>query len=133
MIKVVAHLLCLLLVISFTTILHAKTLDQKKEDLKKIYKAGGISKVEYEKGKEFLKNLENKDKKKKQNQKFSLGHKKKKNSKKNNKEEKEEEINLKKIEELGQIVKFDKSYYPESMQKEFRGSINSFKVRSRKL
>ena len=60
----------------------AKTLDEKKEDLKKIYKAGGISKVEYEKGKEFLENLENKDKKKKRKQKFSLGNKKKINLKK---------------------------------------------------
>ena len=63
MIKMTFHLLCLLLFVSFTAVLHAQTLDQKKEDLKKVYKAGGISKVEYEKGKEFLENLENKDNK----------------------------------------------------------------------
>ena len=34
----------------------AKTIDQKKEELKKIYEAGGISKVEYEKSIEFLEN-----------------------------------------------------------------------------
>jgi len=126
--KLVFNLLFLLSVIFFTNILHAKTLDQKKEDLHKVYKAGGISKVEYEKGKEFLENLENKDEKKKKKQKFSLGHKKKKNSKKNIKKDKDkEEVTLEKIEELGEIVKFDESYYPESMLKEFRGNINSFK------
>ncbi len=128
MLKVVLNIIFLLVVICFTNILHAKTLDQKKEDLKKIYKAGGISKVEYEKGKEFLENLENKDKKKKRKQEFSLGNKKRIKSKKDKKEEKKSEITQEKIDELGEIVKFDKSYYPESMQKEFRGSINSFKV-----
>ena len=34
----------------------AKTIDQKKEELKKIYEAGGISKVEYEKSIEYLEN-----------------------------------------------------------------------------
>jgi len=42
------------LLISFSSI--AKTIDQKKEELKKIYEAGGISKVEYEKSIEFLEN-----------------------------------------------------------------------------
>ena len=37
-----------------------------------------------------------------------------------------DEITLEKIDELGEIVKFDKSYYPKSMIKEFRGHINSF-------
>ncbi len=97
MLKVVLNLLILLVIISFTNILHAKTLDQKKEDLKKIYKAGGISKVEYEKGKEFLENLENKDKKKKRKQEFSLGNKKKIKSKKDKKEEKKSEITQKKL------------------------------------
>ena len=47
---------CLILsvLISFGAV--AKTIDQKKEELKKIYEAGGISKVEYEKSIEFLEN-----------------------------------------------------------------------------
>ena len=44
----------------------------------------------------------------------------------------EEEISKKKIEELGEIIKFDISYYPESMHKIFRGHINSFKGTGRK-
>ena len=43
------------------------------------------------------------------------------------KEEDKEVITQEKIDELGEIVKFDKSYYPPSMIKEFRGHINSFK------
>ena len=35
-------------------IVHAQSLDQKKTELKKIYEAGGISKIEFEKSKEFL-------------------------------------------------------------------------------
>ena len=44
----------------------------------------------------------------------------------------EEEISKKKIEELGEIIRFDISYYPESMHKIFRGHINSFKGIGRK-
>ena len=44
----------------------------------------------------------------------------------------EEEISKKKIEELGEIIRFDISYYPESMHKIFRGHINSFKGTGRK-
>ena len=33
----------------------AKTLDQKQEELKKIYEAGGITKFEYKKAQDFLK------------------------------------------------------------------------------
>ena len=42
-----------LVILIFSTV-QAKTIDQKKEELKKIYEAGGISKVEYEKSVEFL-------------------------------------------------------------------------------
>ena len=38
----------------------AKSLDQKKEELKKIYQAGGITKSEYNKAQDFLGNLEDK-------------------------------------------------------------------------
>ena len=55
---------------------NAKTIDQKKEELKKIYEAGGISKVEYEKSIEFLENDTEKVKKSKI-QKFSLRNQKK--------------------------------------------------------
>ena len=45
----------------------AKSLEQKKVELKKIYKAGGISKAEYNKAQDFLENFEEKLKKKNQN------------------------------------------------------------------
>ena len=106
----------------------AKTLEQKKDELKKIYEEGGISKVEYDKSIESLENSDNKKKKKKKKS-FTLKKKTKKTSinlyKKKDKDK--EEITIEKINELGQIVKFDKSYYPESMIKEFTGYINSFK------
>ena len=108
----------------------AKTLEQKKSELKKIYEAGGISKTEYKKAQEFLEVSPDKKKEKKKKQSFTLkkkSKKSKKSSKKKKKEEEKEEITQEKIDELGQIVKFDKSYYPETMVKEFRGSINSFK------
>ena len=66
--------------ISFCAV--AKTIDQKKEELKKIYEAGGISKVEYEKSIEFL---ENPKKEKKSNSKKKFYIKNKKNKKKKRK------------------------------------------------
>ena len=45
----------------------AKTLEQKKLELKKIYEAGGVTKAEYNKAQEFLENSEEKTKKKNQN------------------------------------------------------------------
>jgi hypothetical protein len=120
--------LTILLIISFyiTTNLFAKTLDQKKKELEKIYEAGGISKTEYKKAIKFLDNP--KEDKKKEKQVFSLKKKKKKeNTFFKKKDKNDEEITLKKINDLGKPVKFDKSYYPESMKPIFRGSINSFK------
>ena len=38
----------------------AKSLEQKKLELKKIYEAGGISKTEYNKAQNFLENLKEK-------------------------------------------------------------------------
>jgi len=108
----------------------AKTLEQKKSELKKIYEAGGISKTEYKKAQEFLEVSPDKKKEKKKKQSFTLkkkSKKSKKSSKKKKKEEEKEEITQEKIDELGEIVKFDKSYYPETMVKEFKGHINSFK------
>ena len=117
--------IALLIFISLiTTNLFAKTLDQKKDELKKIYEAGGISKIEYKKAVEFLENPKEEEKKKKKS--FSL--KSKKNKKNKDKDKDEEEITLKKIDDLGVPVKFDKSYYPGSMQSSFKGVINSFKM-----
>ena len=113
------------LLISFSVF--AKTIEQKKEELQKIYEAGGISKIEHEKALKFLeKSTEDEKKKKKKKQSFSLKNQSKEKDK-NKKEEDKEEITQEKIDELGKIVKFDKTYYPPSMIKEFRGSINSFK------
>jgi uncharacterized protein YqgQ len=104
----------------------AKNLEQKKLELKKIYEAGGITKVEYNKSQDFIKNSEKKTREEKLKQTFNLG--KKKNFKiesifqkiKDQKKDKEE-ITLEQIDELGKIVKFNKSYYPEEMLKKFRG------------
>ena len=121
MIKLILIVVCSLF---FTTNLFAKTLEEKKDELKKIYEAGGISKVEYKKAIEFLENPKE-EKKKKKKQAFSLKSKKKKKNK--DKDKDEEEITLKKIADLGVPVKFDKSYYPDSMKPKFKGVINSFK------
>ena len=56
-------LILLFITFFFSTNIFAKALDQKNE-LKKIYEAGGISKVEYEKAIEFLENPEKNKKKK---------------------------------------------------------------------
>ena len=101
----------------------AKTIDQKKDELKKIYEAGGISKVEYEKSIEFLENPK-KEVKSNSKKKFSIKSKKNNSKKlfaKKDKDKDKDEITLKKIEELGEIIKFDKSYYTEGMLKKFLG------------
>ena len=113
----------------------AKTIDQKKEELKKIYEAGGISKVEYEKSIKFLENTK-KEKKSNSKKKFSFKTNKKNKSlqlfKKKDETEKDE-IKLNEIEELGEIVKFDESFYPSNMEKKyFKGCNNSFKCRGKK-
>ena len=123
--------LILSLLISFSAF--AKTIEQKKDELQKIYEAGGISKIEHEKAVEFLEKSSDQKKLKKKKKKFKLKKKSKKKDKdKKNKKDKDkdkdkEEVTLEKIEELGEVVKFDESYYPESMLKEFTGHINSFK------
>ena len=102
-------------------IAQAKSLDQKKTELKKIYEAGGISKIEYEKAKVFLSKSKETIKEKEKKQSYTLGSKSKKTQINLFKKKDKEEITLEKIEELGQIIKFDKSYYPEEMLKKFRG------------
>ncbi len=117
--------LILSFLISFSAF--AKTIEQKKDELQKIYEAGGISKIEHEKALKFLeKSTEDEKKKKKKKQSFSLKNQSKEKDK-DKKEEDKEEITQEKIDELGEIVKFDKTYYPPSMVEEFKGTINSFK------
>ena len=112
---------CLILSVSISFGAVAKTIDQKKEELKKIYEAGGISKVEYEKSIEFLENP-TKEKKSNTKKKFSIKSKKTNDKKLFGKKDKDkDEITLKKIEELGEIIKFDKSFYTEGMLKKFVG------------
>ena len=116
----------------------AKTLDQKELELKKIYEAGGITKAEYKKAQDFLENFEEKTKEKKSKPTFDLS-KKKKSKKKSifqknkDKDKDKEEITLEKIEELGQFIEFDDTYFTDGMIKEFgRGCNNSFKCKGGK-
>ncbi|MDA9108238.1 hypothetical protein N9J76_01205 [Candidatus Pelagibacter sp.] len=117
-------------------IVHAQSLDQKKTELKKIYEAGGISKIEFEKSKEFLLKSDEIIKEKEKKQSFTLGSKSKKSQinlfKKKDKNKDKEEITLEKIEKLGKIVKYNKSIYPKSMLRKFKGCNNSFKCSGQK-
>ena len=117
-------------------IAQAQSLDQKKTELKKIYEAGGISKIEFEKSKEFLLKSDEIIKEKEKKQSFTLGSKSKKSQinlfKKKEKNKDKEEITLEKIEELGKIVKYNKSIYPKSMLRKFKGCNNSFKCSGQK-
>ena len=112
----------------------AKTLDQKELELKKIYEAGGITKAEYKKAQDFLENFEEKTKEKKSKPSFDLSKKKKSKTKSTSKKDKDKEkITLEKIEELGQIIKFDDTYFTDGMIKEFgRGCNNSFKCKGQR-
>ena len=64
--------------LSSAVIVQAQSLDQKKTELKKIYEAGGISKIEFEKSKEFLSKSDEIIKEKEKKQSFTLGSKSKK-------------------------------------------------------
>ena len=112
----------------------AENTNQKKLiELKDIYEKGGISEAEYKAAKKTFSAKEDKsDKKLKKNKKsFSLKKKSKKDTKltlfKNKKDEDEEEITKEQIEELGEIIKFDESYYPETAKKVFISCNNGFK------
>jgi uncharacterized protein YqgQ len=126
--KQIALLIFTLLI---TTNLFAKTLEEKKDELKKIYKAGGISKVEYKKAVEFLEKPEEKEKKAKKNS-LSLVKKKDKKKKKKDKDKDLEKITLEKIDELGTPEKLDDSYFTKGMIKKFRGCNNSLKCKGKK-
>ena len=119
------------LLISFfiSNSLIAKTTEQKKIDLKKAFEAGAITKTEYNKAQEYLSNPDKKNQEDIPKKKLNLTKKNKKNNSFNIllKKEDEEKITLKKIEELGQIVKFDNTYYPDSMLKKLGKGCNAFK------
>ena len=132
--KKLMHILLISLFVCFGAF--AKTLKQKEVELKKIYEAGGISETEYNKAQEFLENSKQKTKEKKLKKSFDLTTNKeskkfkaksiyKKYKDKRDKDKKE--ITLKKIEELGPLIKFDKSYYTDSMYKKFGKGCYSFK------
>jgi len=129
-------LLLIALIALLSTNTQAKTLDQKKEELKKIYEAGGISKVEYEKAKEFLAKPKEETKKKKQKQSLSLG-KKKNNKLKAIFKKKDKKPILDK--DLAKIEEFDRKKFQEDFLKyppeviEFFGGENSnFVTRGKK-
>ena len=101
---------------------NAKTLDQKKKELKKIYEAGGISKVEYEKAKEFLAKSKEETKTKKQKQSLSLSKKKLKSEKKNSKEDKKPILD----EDIAKLEIYDKKVFQEDFLKYPSEIINFF-------
>ena len=130
----------ILLGISFFVIFGAlaKTLDQKKNELKKIYQDGGISKAEYEKALAYIEEPKSEKQKntKAKKKSFSLKNKDKKKDllkKLGFKKEKDlGEITLEKIDQLGKPIKFDDSYYLDGMNKKFKGCNNSFKCKGKK-
>lgn len=131
--RILVYTLLLSFLISSSSI--AKTLEQKKVDLKKAFEAGAITKIEFKRAQDFLENSD--EKKQEEKSKKTLNLTKKKNNPKNLiqklvKKKDEEEITLKKIEKLGPIVKFDKTYYPESMNKELSKGCASFKCQGSK-
>ena len=125
------------LLISFfiSNSLLAKTLEQKKLDLKKAFEAGAITKTEFKRAQDFLENSDEKKKEEKSKKTLNLT-KKKKNPKnliqKLVKKKDEEEITLKKIEKLGPIVKFDSTYYPEEMLKKLSKGCTGFSCKGTK-
>ena len=117
---------------TFTLNSAENTNQEKLIELKDIYVKGGISEAEYKAAKKIFSSKEDNLDKKIEKEKKSLFFKKKPEKKfnllssKKKKDEEEEEITKEQIEELGEIIRFDISYYPKSMHKEFLGAINSF-------
>ena len=110
----------------------AEELNQRKDELKKIYQAGGISKVEYENS---LKTSEQSNQEEEITKKTFAFKKQNKENKFVNifKKDKDlEKITLEKIEELGKPIQFDDTYYTKGMIKEFKSCSNSFKCRGDK-
>ena len=121
----------IIFIILLATNVQAKTLEQKKDEIKNIYQDGGISKVEYEKSLEFLEKSDDQEKKIKK-QSFSLKNKKQIKNIFKKKDEDLEKITLEKIDALGKPVKFDDSYFTKGMIKKFRGCNNNLKCKGKK-
>ena len=122
---------CLILsfLISFGAV--AKTIDQKKDELKKIYEAGGISKIEFEKANNFLEEATKEEKKIKKSLSLNKDKKKKKSIFKKNKDPILEE-DLEKIEVYNKEI-FEKEfleYAPEII--EFFGKSSNVTSRGKK-
>ncbi|MDA9663111.1 hypothetical protein N9T53_00915, partial [bacterium] len=118
----------------FTIVIaQAKSLDQKEIELKKIYEAGGISKIEYEKAKEFLTKSDRSEKEKKQS--YTLGSKSK-NSKKKSIFKKDKKPILE--EDLAKIETYNKKKFQEEFLKyppeviEFFGKNSNITTRGKK-
>ena len=126
-----SFVLKIIFIILLATNVQAKTLEKKKDEIKKIYQDGGISKVEYGKSLEFLEKSDDQEKKTKK-QSFSLKNKKQKKNIFKKKDEDLEKITLEKIDALGKPVKFDDSYFTKGMIKKFRGCNNSLKCKGKK-
>ena len=122
---------CLILsvLISFSAV--AKTIDQKKNELKKIYEAGGISKIEFEKANNFLDESTKEEKKIKKSLSLNKDKKKKNTTFKKNKNPILEE-DLEKIEVYNKEI-FEKEfleYAPEVI--EFFGKSSNVVSRGKK-
>jgi len=115
--------------ISFSAV--AKTIDQKKNELKKIYEAGGISKIEFEKANNFLEEATKEEKKIKKSLSLNKDKKKKNSIFKKNKDPILEE-DLEKIEVYNKEI-FEKEfleYAPEII--EFFGKSSNVVSRGKK-
>ena len=122
---------CLILsvLISFSAV--AKTIDQKKNELKKIYEAGGISKIEFEKANNFLEEATKEEKKIKKSLLLNKDKKKKNSIFKKNKDPILEE-DLEKLEVYNKEI-FEKEfleYAPEVI--EFFGKSSNIVSRGKK-
>ena len=122
---------CLILSVLISFSAFAKTIDQKKDELKKIYEAGGISKIEFEKANNFLEEATKEEKKIKKSLSLNKDKKKKKSIFKKDKEPILEE-DLEKI-EVYDKEKFQKeflTYIPEII--EFYGKDSNSVTRAKK-
>ena len=122
---------CLILSLLISFGAFAKTIDQKKDELKKIYEAGGISKIEFEKANNFLEEATKEEKKIKKSLSLKKDKKKKKSIFKKDKEPILEE-DLEKL-EVYDKKKFQKeflTYIPEII--EFFGKDSNSVTRAKK-
>ena len=122
---------CLILSVSISFGAVAKTIDQKKNELKKIYEAGGISKIEFEKANNFLEESTKEEKKIKKSLSLNKDKKKKNTIFKKNKDPILEE-DLEKIEVYNKEI-FEKEfleYAPEII--EFFGKSSNVVSRGKK-